>query len=137
ATGDVLDSWRWLCAGKWLLAVDRWGGARTARRRGRDHDQPSPEHLRLPPSRRSWRREVRRLRQCWNARYRRGARVGAGQYRAVRRQSAQRDDLRRVRRGSEGERAPWDAVGEGTVSSRGDPERLVAAWDAARGCDSD
>ncbi len=69
-----------------------------ARRRCRGQRQPPPEHPRPSPPRRSRRRALCPFRQCRRARPDRRARMGARQYRAVRRRSRQCHDLRRVGR---------------------------------------
>ena len=94
-----------------------------ARRCRRGQRQPSPEHLRLSAPRRYRRRALCAFRQCRDARPRRRARMGARQYRAVRRRSRQCHDLRRVGRRREGQRAAGDAGGARAVPPRRDPER--------------
>ena len=94
-----------------------------ARRRRRGHGQSAAEHLRLPRPVRGRRRGFRTIGQRRHARHDRSTRMGARQYRSVRRRSGQRDDLRRVRRRRQSLHAARDAVGARAVPPRHRAER--------------
>ena len=123
AAGHGLAAWRRLRLRLGQPRGDRRRQSGAARRCRRGQRQPSPEHFRLSASRRYRRRALCAFRQCRHARPGRRARMGARQYRGVRRRSRQCHDLRRVGRRREGQRAAGDAGGARAVPPRRDPER--------------
>ena len=93
------------------------------RRRGGGHHQSPPQCVRLHLSRQAARARIHDLGQCRHDGRRRGARMGARQYRGFRRRSEQRHDFRQIRRRLESLHADGHAGRQEVVPSRHHPVR--------------